>query len=118
MKHTSLISALFAGIALGCAFCAILITHIDDPAAKTRTQLVDACQRARTRAAVALYKLRVEAPVELQDNGVTQALELTEWMRVCGAGDGRLLLAAAQAQPIDLATIRQQLGEFTQIEAP
>jgi hypothetical protein len=85
--------------------------------AELNARIGDACQRARTRAAVALYKLRAEAPVEVQSDGIAQALELGEWMRMCDHRGSYLMLTAVQSNPPDLNTIRQQLADFTQVEA-
>lgn len=110
------VSFYFAGIALGCAFGAILIAHLEPPLTAPTVQRDEACQRARTRAAVALYKLRVEATPELQRDGITQTLELAEWMRFCG-GDDHVVLTAVLRQPPDLVSVRQQLSAFAQAEA-
>lgn len=78
-----------------------------------RTQhLNEACQQARTRAALAMYSLRAEAPVELQAAGVAQALELSQWLSLCGYEGSAKLLAATQAYPADISAIRRQLTLF------
>lgn len=132
MKHL-IVSALgfaalclIATIMLACSGGSSQPTCKDEPhpwprcrTAELNSRINDACQRARTRAAVVLYKLRAEAPAEVQSDGIAQALELGEWMRMCDRDNSSyLMLTAVQSQPPDLNTIRQQLGEFTQTEAP
>ncbi len=122
----------FVGLALSCIFFAAIITCSSSPQTKPVEQrcpwprchtaeltrkIGDACNKARMRASVTLYKLRPDAPEDVRTGGIAQALELGEWMSFCGQSGQPQLLAAIGTYPVDIQALRDALAQFTRTEA-
>jgi hypothetical protein len=111
VKKTAIVGALIG--LLACYITALLISgrggH-DGSSTKLQEQKDDACQRARARAITALYKLRPDAAAEVKIDGISQSLELEEWMRYC------------DQTPVDIRTspnvdeVRRKLLQFSQLQ--